>query len=58
MARPDFPVAVLTLPPAKKSPLFSQAQRVFHGLEAEVVESEEEMTRWAARTAKKLLTTS
>ncbi|HKX03423.1 MAG TPA: DUF3037 domain-containing protein [Methylomirabilota bacterium] len=58
MALPHFPLAVLTLPPAKKSPLFSQAQRVFHGLSAEVVESEDEMTRWAARVAKRLLPTS
>jgi hypothetical protein len=55
MAIPDFPVAVLTLPPAKKSSMFSQAQKVFHGLDADVLESKDEMDKWATRTAKKTL---
>jgi hypothetical protein len=55
MALPELPLAVLTLPPTRKSALFSQAQRVFHGLDADVVESGEEMDKWAARTAKKTL---
>jgi len=54
-AIPHFPLAVLTLPPQKKSPLFTQAQKVFHGLSADVVESAEEMARWAARTTKKVV---
>jgi hypothetical protein len=54
-ALPRFPLAVLTLPPTKKSPLFTQAQRIFHGLEADVMESEEEMDKWAAKVAKRTL---
>ena len=52
----DFPLAVLTLPPHNKSKLFDKAQSLFHALKADVVESEDEINRWAKRTAKRTLT--
>jgi len=54
-AHPKFPLAVLTLPPIRKSTLFDKAQKVFGGLDAEVVESQEKMDKWATKTAKKTL---
>jgi DUF3037 family protein len=51
----EFPLAVLTLPPQRKSQLFNKAQTLFDALKAEVVESEDAMNRWAKRMTKREL---
>jgi Protein of unknown function (DUF3037) len=53
----DLPLGVLTLPPQGKSKLFNKAQSLFQALKADVVESEDELNRWAKRTAKRELST-
>ena len=47
------PLGVLTLPPPQgKLRFFDKAQSLFHALKADVLESEDQMNRWARRTAK------